>query len=57
MNNEFYRIKALENLTAKDLLENMSGFNIIYFAYHRLIDLKDPFNNIKIGARQIDYIQ
>lgn len=45
MNNEFYKIKALENPTAKDVLENMSRFDIIHFACHGIVDPKDPSNS------------
>ena len=45
MTRDICRIKALETPTAKHVLENMSGFDIVHFACHGSVDLNDPSNS------------
>lgn len=45
MARNFSRINVLENPTAKRVLGDMSGFDIVHFASHGSADLKDPSNS------------
>ena len=44
MARNFSRINALETPTAKRVLKDMSGFDIVHFACHGSADLKEPSN-------------
>ena len=45
MTRDFCRIKALESPTAKRVLEDMGGYDIVHFACHGSADPKDPSNS------------
>lgn len=45
MSGHFCKIKVLETPTAKDVLKDMSGFDILHFACHGLAEPEDPSNS------------